>query len=209
MSWSEWANQTAADRDARTRRERHGAGELTLLDGIPIRATGCLLPDGSLTDAERLLSNVEVDDALQVWTRRLPGTAIRRRGRLIIEPSIALRFRDERDADISDTSGRATPTPSLERDLGLSPRIREFVRSDVFASLLYAAMCNTVWRHGATGALWSCSWRHAGSIVAMLRGEGDYIDWHCSMGEGLVDEQVMAELTALGWDFAEAQPPGE
>jgi hypothetical protein len=204
MSWSEWANQAAADRPARTQRECHGVGELTLLDGIPIRATGCLLPDGSLTDAERLLSHVEVDDAQQVWTRRLPGTAIRRRGRLIIEPGIALHFKDDRDADFGITSGQVTP-PSLERDLGLSPRIRELVRSDVFATLLYAAMCNTVWRHVATGTLWSCSWRQAGSIVARLRGEGD-MDWYCSMSEGLVDEQVMAELAALGWDLAEAEP---
>jgi hypothetical protein len=209
MSWTEWANQAAADREARTRRERHGAGELTLLDDIPIRATGCLLLDGSLTDAERLLSHIEVDDALQVWTRRLPGTAIRRRGRLIIEPGIGLRFMDERDADFGDTSGRATPTPSLERDLGFSPRIRELVRSDIFATLLYAAMCNTVWRHGATGTLWHCSWRHASAVVAMLRGEGDSMDWYCSMSEGLVDEQVMAELADLGWDLAEAEPREE
>ncbi len=89
----------------------------------------------------------------------------------------------------------------------MSPRIRDLVRSDLFATLLYGAMCNTVWRHVATGTLCYCTRRHAGNVVAMLRCEGDYMDWYCSMGDGLVDEQVMAELAALGWELAEAQPP--
>jgi hypothetical protein len=37
----------------------------------------------------------------------------------------------------------------------------------------------------------------------MLRCEGDYMDWYCSMGEGFVDEQVLAELNALGWELSE------
>ena len=67
------------------------------------------------------------------------------------------------------------------------------------------ALCNTDWRHVLTGARWQCSWRHAGAIVAMLRGEGDHMDWYCSMGEGLVDEQVLAELSLLGWELAETK----
>jgi hypothetical protein len=39
----------------------------------------------------------------------------------------------------------------------------------------------------------------------MLRGEGDYMDWYCSMGEGLVDEQVLAEVSLLGWELAETK----
>jgi hypothetical protein len=208
MSWSEWINQQAADREARTRRERHGLGVLTLLDGVPVSATGCLLPDGTVTDAECLLPHIEVDEARRVRVRRLPGTVIRRRGRLVVEPDVALRFVDERDADLADVGDRArTLPPNVERDLELSPRIRDLVRGDMFATLLYNALCNTVWRHVATGTLWHCSWRHAANVVAMLRCEGDYMDWYCSMGEGLVDEQVLAELTALGWELAEAELP--
>ncbi len=81
------------------------------------------------------------------------------------------------------------------------------MRSDSIATLLYGALCNTVWRHVATGTVWHCSWRHAGSIVAMLRCEGDYMDWYCSMGEGFVDEQVLAEINALSWELAETQAP--
>jgi hypothetical protein len=65
------------DREARTRRERHGQGEITFLNNAPIRATGCTLPDGSLTDADCLLPHVPVpDEAQRVWTRRLPGAPL-------------------------------------------------------------------------------------------------------------------------------------
>jgi hypothetical protein len=42
---------------------------------------------------------------------------------------------------------------------------------------------NDVWPI-LTGKTWSCSWRHAGAIIANIRGEGDYMDWYCS---GIVD----------------------
>jgi hypothetical protein len=72
---------------------------------------------------------------------------------------------------------------ALGKDLSLSQRIRQLVLSDIFAILLYGALCNTHWRHVLTGARWQCSWCHAGAIVAMLRGEGDYMDWYCSMDQ--------------------------
>jgi hypothetical protein len=34
--------------------------------------------------------------------------------------------------------------------------------------------------------------------VANLRCHGDYLDWYCSMGGGLIDEQVLAEIGTLG-----------
>ena len=203
--FAEWAK----DRETRTRRERHGLGEMTFLDGVPISATGCTLPDGTLTDAECLLPHAAVpDEDHRVWTRRLPGTALRRRGRLKVDRGRAPLFADEVAADFASASAEpAAVRPDLERDLGLSPRIRDLVRSELFATLLYGALCNTTWRHKATGTLWHCSWRHAAGVVADLRCEGDYLDWYCSMGEGLVDDQVLAEIEALGWGLAEANPP--
>src|SRR5208282_4822778 len=126
---------------------------------------------------------------------RLPGSDLRRRGRLIVDSSKALFFIDEPEADLLAASAEpAAVQPDLERDLGLSPRLRDLVRSELFATLLYGALCNTVWRHKATGTPWSCSWRHAGAVVANLRCQGDYLDWYCSMDEGLVDEQVLGEI---------------
>ena len=202
MKLTEFLQRAVADQAARTRSVRHGDGVLTLSDGVPVRARGCRLPDGTVTEADCLPSPVGADDASRVWIRRLNGTAVRRRGRLVVEPGVALRFVDEQDADLRNGCQR-TPAPNLERDLAASHRIRALARSPVFATLLYGALCDTVWRH-ATGAVWLCGWRHAGGIVATLRGEGSYVDWYCSGGEGLVDEQVMTELNALGWQLVES-----
>lgn len=205
MSISDWLAKLQEDREVRKRRERHGQGELTLLGGIPICATGCVLPDGSLTDAECLLARAAIpDETCRVWTRRLPASVLRRRGRLIVDSGAALFFVDEPDADlVSDLAEPTAVQASLERDLGLSARLRSLVRSELFATLLYGALCNTVWRHKATGILWSCSWRYAGGVVANLRCQGDYMDWYCSDGEGLVDEQVLVEIETLGWELAD------
>lgn len=187
--------------------ERHGEGVLSLWHGRPRRATGCLLPDGATTDArcaalpERardLEDDAPIDPAACVWQRRLsPEGRVARRGRVVVEPGVALRFVDEPEA--GEEAPPEARAPSLERDLAASPRVVERAGSEFFATLLYAALCNTEWRHRATGERWSCSWRSAGGVVAHVRGEGDYLDWYCSGGEGLVDEGVLAEIEALGW----------
>jgi hypothetical protein len=63
---------------------------------------------------------------------------------------------------------------------------------------------------------WSCSWRHAGGIVADMLQKGDYIDWYCSgMGglsmdpdedrpagyvpEATVTEEIRIDFQKLGW----------
>jgi hypothetical protein len=210
MSLADWFQQRDRDLEARTRRERHGQGELTVVDGLPVRAAGCTLPDGTFTDAECLLPHVAVADETQrVWIRRIPGSVQRCRGRLKLDPGKALLFEDVPDADLPPADRKECAAPNMERDLGASARIRDLVRSEVFATLLYGALCNSVWRHKATGTPWHCSWRHAGGIVAALRSEGDYLDWYCSSGEGLVDAQVVMEIGALGWELSEAEPPDE
>lgn len=203
MPSSSFLENLTAEREARTRRERHGVGVLIRVDGRPVGATGCVLPDSTLVDARCLTVGSTVErEADHVWTRPgATGSPLRRRGRLVVEPGVALRFVDDPMADVGIT---VEAPPALDRDLSLSPRVRALVRSDLLTKLIYAALCNTVWRHRATGQEWRCSWRSAGGVVAHLRGEGDYLDWYCAGGEGSVDEQVLAELQALGWELAEA-----
>lgn len=218
--------------------ERHGAGVLVRMHGRPMVARGCLLPDGTSTEAHcvavpgnlplRPQSGAETHAATEVraqprharadaahadpadcvWRRRLPGPdPLIRRGRMLVEPGVALRFVDEplagEGADCALPGG-----PSLEYDLAASAEIARRIRSDVFARLLYAALCNTEWRRGAAGEPWSCSWRMAGDVVAHLRGDESYLDWYGSGGEGLVDEGVLAAIEGLGWELVRKASEG-
>jgi hypothetical protein len=75
---------------------------------------------------------------------------------------------------------------NMEYDLRSTNWILEKVRGDdVYAQNLYAAMCNNDFQRLDTwpilkGETWSCSWRHAGGIIADMQEKGDYIDWYCS-----------------------------
>jgi hypothetical protein len=84
---------------------------------------------------------------------------------------------------------------------------------DVYAQHLYASMCNNeftkndVWPI-LTEKKWSCSWRHAGGIIADMQEKGDYIDWYCS---GIRDAQILDddEFRALTKDQQEAYIQGK
>lgn len=155
------------DRD-RTQ-EHHGSGMLERVRRRPVRATGCLMPDGTATDARCLTRwKTPADETDHVWQQPMcPGRRVTRRGRVTIEPGVALRFVDAPDAD---DGIHEPPSPCLERDLAGSPRVRALLQSDVLAQLFYGALCNTRWRHGASDYESPCSWRSAGGVVAHLVG---------------------------------------
>ena len=107
---------------------------------------------------------------------------------------------------------------NLEYDLRTDEVMLQKVRENkCYAQNLYAALCNNdftkndVWPI-LQGKSWSCSWRHAGGIIADMRQVGDYIEWYCSgmsdmwedeqpdiVGEGHVTDEVRADLLNLGW----------
>ena len=123
---------------------------------------------------------------------------------------------------------------NLEYDLRSTDWILEKARaSDNYAQNIYAALCNNDFMKLAVVPIlkeetWSCSWRHAGGIVADILGKGDYIDWYCSgignhekgfgldgytptpdpdgrdyVPESVVTEEIREDLKKLGWVPAE------
>lgn len=184
-------------------RERHGEGELVRRNGIPAEAFGCLLSDGTLTAARCLSQQDGLTDDERVWSRPIASDSPRRRrGRLRVEAGIALRFHDEPTADMPRSVQPIVHDLGL--DMAMSARFRRMVQeSDMFAALLYAALCNTEWVHERTGQRWHVSWRGAGRTVAHLRGQGDYLDWYLGGEEATVDENVLNEIRALGWALCE------
>lgn len=111
----------------------------------------------------------------------------------------------ERDASLDPKVG------DMEYDLRTCENIiNKCKNSEKYSQNLYAALCNNIFKK--EGKEWSCSWRHAGGIVANLREQGDYIDWYCSgigneeknckidfVEEGFVIDEINSDLTNLGW----------
>jgi hypothetical protein len=130
---------------------------------------------------------------------------------------------------------------NLEYDLRSTDWILEKVRGDdVYAQNLYAALCNNEFTKREMWPIlkdqrWSCSWRHAGGIIADMQEKGDYIDWYCSgikdtrtlsasemavlteqeqlaykagegyVGEGFVTDEIKDDLYKLDWLVAEQE----
>jgi hypothetical protein len=149
-------------------------------------------------------------------------------------------WRKQDEANLEDP---AWQKDNLEYDLRSTSWILEKVReSKMYAQHLYAAMCNNEFQKNEVwptlkGETWSCSWRHAGGIIADMREEGDYIDWYCSgirgaalnneefnnltedqkiiykenqahVSESVVTDEVRDDLKKLGWNvIAELHEP--
>jgi hypothetical protein len=139
----------------------------------------------------------------QVWARPVDqNKRSRRRGRLVVEFGIAPRFVDEPAADVS--VGFIIARPSLEQDLVMSARIQTYVRSKLFALLLYVALWGFEWRHRESGETWSSGMRSAEDIIYLLRGEAGFYSWYLfeyerTLDSKFIDEVVLAEIEALGW----------
>lgn len=110
---------------------------------------------------------------------------------------------------------------SLEKELLASQVIKEKCKVDKYAQNLYASLCNMQWQPIDVIPIlkdekWSCSWRHAGGVVAEITHDGDYMTWYCSgigqglgngdidgvkgyVGEGTVTEEIREDLKQLGW----------
>jgi hypothetical protein len=120
-------------------------------------------------------------------------------------------------------------TPNLEQDMRDAKWFVDKVRAtESYAQNVYAALCNNAFQKLEVlpvlrDEIWSCSWRYAGGIVALLRSEGDYMDWYCSgihgdpkeidyaaaeaqgfnpsryVAESVVTDEIRQDLEQLGW----------
>ena len=99
-------------------------------------------------------------------------------------------WREQAQSDIVDPDWQKD---NMEYDLRSTQWIIDKAKDDAYAQNLYAAMCNNdftkndVWPI-LTEKRWSCSWRHAGGIIADMQEKGDYIDWYCS---GIRDSKIL------------------
>ena len=129
-------------------------------------------------------------------------------------------FKTWREQDEANLVNPEWQKDNLEYDLRSTKWICDKVKaSDSYAQNLYAAMCNMQFQKLDVMPIlkdqrWSCSWRHAGGIVADMQEKGDYIDWYCSgikndmdpedavspyVPEGIVTAEIQEDLKKLGW----------
>jgi hypothetical protein len=144
-------------------------------------------------------------------------------------PAYLEMYKSWREQDVANLEDPKWQKNNMEYDLRSSKELCDKVKaSENYAQNLYAAMCNMDWQsrefwQELKGETWSCSWRHAGGIVADMREQGDYIDWYCSgignpelgngldgtvpdvsdgrtyVPEGQVTEEIELDLNRLGW----------
>jgi hypothetical protein len=144
-------------------------------------------------------------------------------------PNYVAMYKTWREQDEENLADPAWQKNNMEYDLRSSKEMCDKVKaSDNYAQNLYAAMCNMTWQsrefwQEMKGEIWSCSWRHAGGIIADMQEKGDYIDWYCSgigsdetghgldgtvpdttdgrnyVPEGVVTEEIELDLNRLGW----------
>ncbi len=177
----------------------HGPAECDWLFAKPHAGRNVLLPDGSRGAVEARMRTLVDGDAPDSWRRREGNAWMRGRVEWREDDGVFI----DAPAVEGTAPSRESADPSMEADMMDSDHIRRLVRDEEFALALYAAMCNVIWRKiidPDAGAQWSCSWRHAGGVVADLRNMGeDYTDFYCGGQEGRVHEDVAAALRALGW----------
>ena len=133
-------------------------------------------------------------------------------------------FKSYRQQDEENMADLTWQKDNLEYDLRSTEWILDKARaSEDYAQNIYAALCNNGFTKLdvipiLTEQEWSCSWRHAGGIIADMREQGDYIDWYCSgikgghdMGggtdtsppgyvpEGFITAEIREDFKRLGW----------
>ena len=86
-------------------------------------------------------------------------------------------------------------------ELAIERLFGERIRMDAALAVeLWSALANIDW-HGPDSAIVQYSFRDAGSMVAWIREDGDYMDWYCSGPAGVVAPWISDGLVAEGWSW--------
>jgi len=137
-------------------------------------------------------------------------------------------YKTLREQDVKNLKDPDWQQNNLEYDLRSTEWICDKAKNiESYAQNLYAALCNNEFLKLEVVSIlknetWSCSWRHAGGIVADMLEKGDYIDWYCSgiqdysrdesdpnfvggqyVPEGKVTDEVKEDFKKLGWTVVE------
>ena len=109
---------------------------------------------------------------------------------------------------------------NLEVEMAKDAIVISYLEDRDIAVEFYSALCNMRWKKmnilpvdqriieklkGIDSNIWSCSWRHAGGIVANIRNANynkkeDYMDFYCSGNEGYVSFLVEDCFERMGWE---------
>lgn len=107
----------------------------------------------------------------------------------------------DKDDFASVPSGRSL-RPIKEFEAAVDRAVGERVRADGADGVdLWCALANVQWLR-SDGAVVSYSFREAGSLVAWVREEGDYIEWYCSGPPGEVPLWIEEAMATEGWAWA-------
>jgi hypothetical protein len=98
------------------------------------------------------------------------------------------------------TNGTADLYSKFQEDLTIL-FYKEMMRDEEFCKRVYAALTNIIWVY--EGEEVSVSFRTAGGMIADILNEGCYMDWYCSAGEGVVDQNISDDMLLKGWIWKE------
>ena len=144
-------------------------------------------------------------------------------------------YKTLREQDVKNLKDPDWQQNNLEYNLRSTEWICDKAKNrESYAQNLYAALCNNEFLKLEVVPIlknetWSCSWRHAGGIVADMLEKGDYIDWYCSgmaglnsdydpngkmtfeewqahtkyVSEGNVTDEIKEDFKKLGWTVVE------
>jgi len=139
-------------------------------------------------------------------------------------PNYVAMYKTWRELDEENLKDPKWQKNNLEYDLRSNKWICDKAKaSENYSQNIYAALCNNEFMKLAVMPIlknetWSCSWRHAGGVVADMIEMGDYIDWYCSgispeyhedgsangfVPEGVVTDEIREDFKKLGWIVVE------